>query len=413
LPVLLGHALNPGLGAREGIATGPGGVGLSWLRLSQQRPGGLSSRRESAEVSATFEQAKAFFLQGLDHYQAGRFAEAERDFAASLALVPGRVSTLTNLGATRLKLGRLDDAVSLFEEALAQEPDNVEALAQCAAAFAEQGHLPRALASVDRALKLDPVRGPAWSLRGNVLRTLGRREEAADAFRRALAHGADSELNRYYLASLTGQDAPREAPRLYVQNLFDGYADEFQDHLVQVLKYRAPEILAERLRGSGRRFAAGLDLGCGTGLCGPLLRPLCGRLDGLDLSPKMVERAAATAAYDEVMHGDLVQFLRQTQRRYELAVAADVFVYVGALETVFEGVARVLEPGGVFCFTIETAPEGHDFVLQPSMRYAHSAGYIQKLSEPYGFDISATQPQTIRDDQGTPIPGLFAWLAKR
>lgn len=50
-------------------------------------------------MPATFEQAKAFFLQGLDHYQAGRFAQAERDFAASLALAPGRVSTLTNLAS--------------------------------------------------------------------------------------------------------------------------------------------------------------------------------------------------------------------------------------------------------------------------------------------------------------------------
>jgi predicted TPR repeat methyltransferase len=364
-------------------------------------------------MSATFEQAKAFFLQGLDHYQAGRFAQAERDFAAALALVPGRVSTLTNLGATRLKLGQLDAAVSLFQEALAQEPDNVEALAQCAAALAEQGHLPQALASVDRALKLDPGRGPAWSLRGNVLRTLGRREEAASAFGRALASGADSELNRYYLASLTGQEAPREAPRLYVQNLFDGYAEDFQDHLVQVLKYRAPEILVQRLRGSGRRFSAALDLGCGTGLCGPLLRPLCDRLDGLDLSRRMVERAAATGAYDEVTQGDLVQYLQQTARRYELLIAADVFVYVGALETVFEGAARILQPGGMFCFTVETAPGAADLVLQPSLRYAHSAASIRKLAQDHGFDISATQPQTIRDDQGTPIPGLFAWLARR
>jgi predicted TPR repeat methyltransferase len=143
------------------------------------------------------------------------------------------------------------------------------------------------------------------------------------------------------------------------------------------------------------------------------LRPLCDRLDGLDLSRRMVERAAATGAYDEVTQGDLVQYLQQTARRYELVIAADVFVYVGALETVFEGAARILQPGGMFCFTVETAPGAGDLVLQPSLRYAHSAAYIRKLAQDHGFDISATQPQTIRDDQGTPIPGLFAWLARR
>jgi predicted TPR repeat methyltransferase len=364
-------------------------------------------------MSTTFEQAKAFFLQGLDHYQGGRFAQAERDFAASLALVPGRVSTLTNLGASRLKLGKFADAVGLFDEALAQEPDNVEAHGQRAAALAELGQLAPALASVDRALQHDPARGAAWTLRGNLLRSLGRGEEAVAAFEQALAHGADSDLIRYYLASLTGREPPQAAPRQYVQSLFDGYAEGFQEHLVEVLKYRAPTVLVGGLRRTGHHFAAALDLGCGTGLCGPLLRDLTDRLDGIDLSRNMVDQAAASGTYDEVMQADLVQYLHDTDRRYELVIAADVFVYVGALETVFEGAARVLGPGGLFCFTVEAAPDASDLVLQASLRYAHSAGYIGQLAEAYGFVINATERHPIRDDQGTPIPGLFAWLAKR
>ena len=364
-------------------------------------------------MAGTFEQAKAFFLQGLDHYQGGRFPEAERAFAASLALLPGRVSTLTNLGAARVKLGKFEEAVNLFEEALAQEPDNVEALAQRAAALAELGHPGPALASVERALQLDPARGAAWTLRGSLLRSLGRADEAIASFERALARGADTELNRYYLAALTGHEPPPAAPRQYVQSLFDSYAQGFEAHLVEVLNYRAPAVLVDRLRQTGRRFAAALDLGCGTGLCGPLLRPLAARLDGIDLSQNMVDQAAATGAYDEVLQGDLVPFLLETERRYDLVLAADVFIYVGALESVFEGVARVLPSGGLFCFTVEAAPPGHELLLQPSLRYAHSIGYIRKLAEPYGFDISATAEHPVRDDQGTPIPGLFAWLAKR
>ncbi|MEO8653322.1 MAG: tetratricopeptide repeat protein [Ramlibacter sp.] len=364
-------------------------------------------------MSTSFEQAKAFFLQGLDHYQGGRFAQAERDFAASLALVPGRASTLTNLGAARLKLGRFAEAVSLFDEAIAQEPDNVDAHGQRAAALAELGQLVPALDSVDRALQLDLARGAAWTLRGSLLRSLGRGEEAVAAFRQALAHGADSDLIGFYLASLTGREPPRQAPRQYVQTLFDSYAEGFQEHLIEVLKYRAPEVLVDGLRRNGRHFAAALDLGCGTGMCGLLLRALVDRLDGIDLSRNMVEQATATGAYDEVMQADLVDYLHGTDRRYDLLIAADVFIYVGALETVFEGVARILRPGGLFCFTVEAATDENDLVLQPSLRYAHSDGYIRKLAEPYGFVIQATQEHPIRDDQGTPIPGLFAWLAKR
>ena len=90
-------------------------------------------------MSSTFEQARDFFLRGVGHYETGELAQAEREFAAALALVPGRVSTLTNLGAVRLKLGRAEEAAALFDEALALEPSNVEALRHRAAALAELG----------------------------------------------------------------------------------------------------------------------------------------------------------------------------------------------------------------------------------------------------------------------------------
>ena len=38
-----------------------------------------------------------------------------------------------------------------------------------------------------------------------------------------------------------------------------------------------------------------LDLGCGTGLCGPLLRPYARALAGVDLSPQMLERMRGVA----------------------------------------------------------------------------------------------------------------------
>lgn len=364
-------------------------------------------------MSANFEQAKEFFMQGLGHYQAGRFPQAERDFAASLALMPGRASTLTNLGATLLKLGRVQEAAGLLQEALQQEPDNLEALGHCAAALAELGHPAQALACVERALGLDAQSGVLWSLRANLLKDLGRFPEARDAFRTAIARGADNELNRYCLASLDGRDVPATAPRQYVESLFDGYATGFEEHLVQVLKYRAPQVLVAELQRRGLRHVRALDLGCGTGLCGLELRPLSDRLDGVDLSGNMVEQAIARGVYDEVVQADLAHHLETTGNRYDLVLAADVFIYVGALEAVFAGVARVLEAGGTFCFSLERADDADEVVLRPSLRYAHSSRYIQKLAEQYGFEIASTADHPIREDQRTPIAGLFAWLIRR
>ena len=212
-------------------------------------------------TSSTFDHAHAFFLAGVEHYQAGRFLQAEQQFAASLALLPGRPSTLTNLGAARLKLGRVEEGLAVLQEALAQEPDNAEALGHCGTALAELGRHAEALQAFDRALAIDPHRGLAWTLRGSVLRDLGRHDEAADSFRQALAHGADAELNRYYLASLEGREAPSAPPRQYVEALFDGYAAQFDEQLLRLLNYQAPNRLTQRLARLERRFQRALDLG--------------------------------------------------------------------------------------------------------------------------------------------------------
>ena len=62
-------------------------------------------------MSNPFEQARDLFMDGVRLHEAGRFEEAERQFQAALALVPGRPSTLANLGATRLKLGKPEQAL--------------------------------------------------------------------------------------------------------------------------------------------------------------------------------------------------------------------------------------------------------------------------------------------------------------
>ena len=364
-------------------------------------------------MDVNFEQAKAFFLEGVGDYQAGRLEAAERRFAASLALLPGRASTLTNLGAVRLKLGRVEDALAVLDEALAQEPDNVEALGHRATALAELGRHSEALAGFERVVALAPDLAHAWTLRGSVLKDLGRLDEATASFRQALAHGGDERLNRYYLAGLEGRGAPEAPPREYVQALFDGYAPAFDEQLVGVLRYQAPQVLASGLRALDRRFERAMDLGCGTGLCGPLIAPFTGAVDGVDLSAAMLERAREKGVYASLAQADLADWLATAEPGYDLALAADVFIYVGALDKVFAGVARALRPGGVFCFSVEHAGDGEGLALRPSLRYAHALPYVQRLADAHGFSILRTERAPIREDQREPIPGLYLWLERR
>src|SRR3954470_23153592 len=106
-------------------------------------------------MDTAFEQAREFFVQGLRHYEAGRFALAEKQFEASLALVPQRASTLTNLGAARIKLAKFADAAVVLEEATRMDASDAQAWAHWATALAELGEPQRALARLEEALRID------------------------------------------------------------------------------------------------------------------------------------------------------------------------------------------------------------------------------------------------------------------
>ncbi|MES2191085.1 MAG: tetratricopeptide repeat protein [Pseudomonadota bacterium] len=428
-----------------------------------------------------FEDAKRAFLAGIGHYEAGRFPEARSSFEEALALVPGRVSTLGNLGATLIKLGEPQAALPLLEQALHTDPAYLDAWLHSALALGALGRPDDALACLDAALELRPDSVPAlyqrclmlntlgryveslaasarlvarepessdgwwiraetfhrlerheealiafdtlldinpalhraWSQRAAILKDMGRPEEAAVAFRRAIALGGDSTLNGYFLASLTGEEPPASAPRQYVEALFDDYAGQFDEHLVDVLGYKAHSVLVGHAQGVGKKhYRAALDLGCGTGLCGPLVKAFADRVDGVDLSAKMIEKAGALGVYGTLVQADLAGFLQGTDQRYDMVLSADVFIYVGALEAVFAGAQRVLEPGGLFCFSVERADSDVEYRLTRSQRYAHSLRYLKALAASHGFEVAKVVEHPIRAEQGRPIDGLYVYLTR-
>lgn len=395
-------------------------------------------------MDSPFDQARQLFQEGIAHFEAGRLEQAEAKFLASLALTPGRPSILSNLAATRLALGRPADALPLLEQVLHQAPDDArarlqlgmalsalaqhaQALAhfqrcstaapQLAAAWLWQGHALRhlerhdeALPCYDKAIELDPQMGPAWAARGAILSDRKELVQAAQAFEQAIAHGADPEVNGFMLASLRGE-TPSRVPRPYVQGLFDEYAQTFDDHLVGVLNYQAHSTLIETLRSlHGLRFSSALDLGCGTGLCAPLLSAFVDHIDGVDVAGLMLDKARERGLYENLDHADLAEHLHATERRYQLVLAADVFPYVGDLAEVFGGVRRVLASGGWFCFSVEAALGSEELVLGTSQRYTHSEPYLREHARANGFEVAGVFKGPIREDQRRPIAGLYIYL---
>ncbi len=308
-------------------------------------------------------------------------------------------------------------------EALAQWPAAVDSLTQAVSFFPEHAVLwlaygrcqlrlnsvESALRAFDRAVAVSPSMAQAWSERGGLLRELNRLEEAALCFEKALSLGADPVVHDYYLAAVRGTGAPAAPPRQYVEALFDEYASDFHEHLVEELQYQAHESLVGPLVRSARRYEVVLDLGCGTGLCGKLIHPLAETVNGVDVSNAMLEQARQLGVYNELAHADLISFLAETSRKADLVLAADVFIYVGELSAVFQSVRSILNPTGCFAFTVERT-EQQDVQLLPSLRYRHSEKYVRQLAQAHGFSVRDFFTAPLRYDQMKPVQGFYVYL---
>jgi predicted TPR repeat methyltransferase len=119
--------------------------------------------------------------------------------------------------------------------------------------------------------------------------------------------------------------------------------------------YRHPTICLALL---ARHLPAGagpvLDAGAGTGLLGGWLKILgYGPVEGVDLSPGMLEVAARKGVYDRLVRGDLTARLPFEDGRFAGAVCAGVFTtgHVGAEG--LDEILRVVQPGGALVLTVK------------------------------------------------------------
>jgi len=268
-------------------------------------------------------------------------------------------------------------------------------------------------------LELAPGFAAAHAMLGRSLAALGEAAEAVDALRRALSIEPEDALGvRLDLARL-GALAPDEAiTDGYVRALFDDYAPKFDRHLTGSLAYRGPALVADALRRACSRqdrdfrFGPTFDLGCGTGLMAQELAGRCAAIEGVDLSPRMLEMAEKTTLYRALHEGELVAFLSGKQAgEADLVVAADVFVYMAALDAAFREAHRVLKREGLFAFTVQ-AHDGEGYILGQDARYAHSESYLRGLADREGFALVEFERVSTREDRGVPVPGFLAVLQR-
>lgn len=393
-------------------------VNLAAARLALDRPADALAPLDEALAQAP-DDADVWTQRGQVLGRLLRLDDALASFERALALKADHPAATYHRGMALNALHRPAEALIAFERLVALQPDSAEAHFRRGQTLQRLQRPADALAALDRALVLRPDDHAAWTQRGSVLALLRRDADAAQSFREALRHGGDAELNGWYLASLAGAANEAAAPRVYVEALFDDYARDFEQHLVDALDYRGHRLIAEQLQrcAPGRRFLSALDLGCGSGLCGVELRPHCDRLAGIDLSTQMLARAQARGCYDRLTQAEVVEHLRSLpDAALDLVVAGDVFIYLGRLEPVFAELRRVLRPAGLFVFTLEcTSDEAIDLQAGDALRGTrsrHSARYTRALADAGGLAVRAIDAATIRREQQQDVAGLVVCIER-
>ncbi|MBP2290622.1 tetratricopeptide repeat protein [Azospirillum rugosum] len=340
-------------------------------------------------------------------FRAGRTADAVAAYGSLAAERPDAALVRLGLARALLAEGRKDEALEEFREAAALRPDDRDAALDLSAALIESGDALGAVERLQPLARRDPDDAVLHHTIGRAWIALREPDKALAALRKARDLDSEDSLGSAALIAALEAGEGADLSAAYVRALFDRYADRFDQDLVGKLGYAAPELLrraVDRLGGgSGLRV---LDLGCGTGLAGVAFRPLASHLAGVDLSPRMVDKARARALYDELWVGDVVAALDAAPAGWDLLVAADVLVYIGDLAPVFRAAAEALRAGGRFAATVERL-DGEGFALGPTRRYAHAEAYLRATAEAAGLRILLLEPCAPRREKGVDVPGLL------
>jgi predicted TPR repeat methyltransferase len=269
-----------------------------------------------------------------------------------------------------------------------------------------------------QAIDLAPGFASAWFTLGEIRQQLGERDAAIAAFRKAVAADPEDRHGASLRLMLLGADKLSDMPPAYVRALFDQYAPKFEAALVDDLGYRGPSLLFKAVlsvRAAIRKpafFKRAIDLGCGTGLAATAFAKEVDEFIGIDLSPRMIEKARLTGFYGRLEVAEMVQGLRgRPNASADLILAADAMVYLSDLAPLLQEAKRVLAAGGLLAFTVETH-DGDGVILGEGLRYAHGASYVRAAIEAAGLALSRLENLSARNEDNRPVPGLVVVATK-
>jgi len=411
----LGEYANAAQSCRELIKLSPElpvahfNLGLALNKLGKFMPA-ISSLRKTIKLQPSF--IKAYVNMGDIHKEIKQFDEAVEAYISALNVEPENPEIQKRIAYVKLLQENVGGAIEYYKKIIERTPSDSNTWLLMATILASDGNLVEAEKICQQGIAANSGNFKLLCEHGKILSEQGNKTDALEAFKKAKnIQPNDAEIN--YLISEFSDDSESSYTdkQEYIANVFDEYAETFDSHLAKRLEYRTPELIhqisVENINDKLKKLDI-LDLGCGTGLCGVFFKDTANSLIGVDLSGKMIEKTRDRNLYDSLYQTDIIDALEQSENKYDLIIAADVFVYVGNLSEAFNGCNKALKKGGLLVFSVESV-KGETYKLRSSGRYGHSNKYIHDLALDNKFTVKASHETTIRKEGIKPIQGyIFA-----
>jgi predicted TPR repeat methyltransferase len=392
----------------------PAWCALSYVLTAQgMLPEAEQAGRRAVELAPN--AAESYIALGSVRLAKKELGDALHLFSEALKRDPNSVLALANLGLAHKAAGRLADAKAFLQRALAVQPRLPEAHYSLGLIFIHENNMDEAESAFYRALDQNPRYADAFEQLGALLRHRDKRKEALEIYQRFAKAYPEHPDAKFFLSVLEGGNDPGRIPVELLAERYrtDQVARSFDEGMTKQLDYVVPvHVKAHMTRLFGDESASmdALDLGCGTGLYGSVLKPWTRKLVGVDLSPVMLEEAKRKGVYDELICGELIEVLEGINEQYDIVIAMDVLVFFGDLMPIFERVKKILRPQGLFILDLEKGSEAHPWQLHIFGNYLHSRGYITELADRNGFSELLCEEMDIRKEASSYIKGYLVFL---
>lgn len=338
--------------------------------------------------------------------QKEKIEEAIQEFLFIEKSQPNHFETQSNLAACYLKKGALTDAKLHYKKALNLMPNDSQLLFNLGVIDTQLGDIDNAIQHYQKAVRIDPDFFAAHNNLGVAFLAVQHIPFALQHFKEAAKLQPENKSIHYTIQALSQNQSLLSAPTEYITSLFDSYADHYEQHLITALDYQIPvhfQRILNQLHSSKTSWDI-LDLGCGTGLCGTVVKAFAKSLVGVDLSEKMLEMATQKSIYDALECDEFNVFLKKKRNAYDLIIAGDALVYVGDLSILFQSVKQALRLKGLFLFNAEIS-ENDDYKMNQSGRFSHQKKYIETLAKKNNLTIIHYEKAVTRMQNNAPVYG--------